>query len=68
MRVPVKDNNVTIALRKLKRKMDDNNVLQDYLAHREYVKPSVERKRKAGASRARWLKQQKNDILPKKMY
>ena len=28
----------------------------------------VERKRKAGATRARWLKQQKNDILPKKMY
>ena len=68
MRVPIKDNNVTIALRKLKRKMDDNNVLQDHLAHQEYVKPSVERKRKAGAARARWLKQQKNDILPKKMY
>ena len=48
--------------------MDDNNVLQDHLAHQEYVKPSVERKRKAGAARARWLKQQKNDILPKKMY
>jgi len=66
--IEVRDNNVGIALRKLKRKMDESNKLIEVIDRQFYEKPTTERKRKAGAARARWLKKLKEQELPKKSY
>ena len=68
MRVEVKDGNVNVALRKLKRKVDDAGTLQVVLKKQSYEKPTTTRKRKKGAARARWLKKIESESLPKKMY
>lgn len=66
--IEVRDNNVGIALRKLKRKMDESDKLIEVIDRQFYEKPTTERKRKAGAARARWLKKLKEQELPKKTY
>lgn len=66
--IEVRDNNVGIALRKLKRKMDETDKLIEVIDRQFYEKPTAERKRKAGAARARWLKKLKEQELPKKSY
>jgi small subunit ribosomal protein S21 len=66
--VEVRDDNVNVALRKFKRKIDDSERLIDYLAHEFYEKPTTERKRKAGAAKARWKKKLREQQLPKKLY
>ena len=66
--IEVRDNNVGIALRKLKRKMDESDKLIEVIDRQFYEKPTTERKRKAGAARARWLKKLKEQELPKKNY
>lgn len=68
MAVEVRDDNVNVALRKFKRKIDDSERLIDYLAHEFYEKPTTERKRKAGAAKARWKKKLREQQLPKKLY
>jgi small subunit ribosomal protein S21 len=66
--IEVRDNNVGIALRKLKRKMDESDKLIEVIDRQFYEKPTTERKRKAGAARARWLKKLKEQELPKKYF
>lgn len=66
--VEVRDGNVNIALRKLKKKLDESNKLMEVLDRQHYTKPTTERKRRAGAARARWLKKLAEQTLPKKMY
>ncbi len=66
--VEVRDDNVNVALRKFKKKVDESNKLIDVLARQHYEKPTTERKRKAGAARSRWLKKLREQELPKKMY
>ena len=66
--VEVKDGNFSVALRKLKRKIDESNKLVDVLDRQFYTKPTTERKRKAGAAKARWKKKLRDESLPKKMY
>ena len=66
--IEVRDNNIGVALRKLKRKMDESNKLIEVIDRQFYEKPTTERKRKAGAARARWLKKLKDQELPKKTY
>ena len=68
LRVEVKDGNVNVALRKLKRKVDESGLLQDLLKKQSYEKPTSVRKRKKGAARARWLKKLEAESLPKKNY
>jgi small subunit ribosomal protein S21 len=68
MFVEVKDGNVNVALRKLKRKVDDSGLLLDVLAKQHYEKPTTERKRKKGAAKARWRKKLRDQELPKKLY
>jgi small subunit ribosomal protein S21 len=59
--------NLNISLRKFKRKVDESNVLVDYVKREHYEKPTTERKRKKSAG-ARWLKKLEADSLPKKLY
>jgi small subunit ribosomal protein S21 len=66
--IEVRENNIGVALRKLKRKMDDDNKLIEVIDRQFYEKPTTERKRKKGAARARWLKKIREQELPKKTY
>ena len=68
MKVFVKDGNINVALRKLKKKVDEGGILIDHLKHQQYETPTEKRKRKKGAARARWLKKLRDQDLPKKMY
>lgn len=66
--VEVKDGNVAVALRKFKKKVDESGLLIEVVKRQHFEKPTTERKRKAGAARARWLKKLSEQQLPKKMY
>jgi small subunit ribosomal protein S21 len=66
--VEVREANINVALRKLKKKVEEGGVLLEVLANQHYEKPTTERKRKKGAARARWLKKLRDNELPKKLY
>lgn len=59
---------INVALRKFKQKVDDSGILEEVKDRMHFEKPTTERKRKAGAARARWLKKLREQQLPKKMY
>jgi small subunit ribosomal protein S21 len=64
-----KDNeNINQALRRFKKKIDDSGLLEELRAREFYEKPTTERKRKAGAAKARWNKKLREQQLPKKMF
>lgn len=54
--VEVRNNDVNGALRKFKRKVNDDGVLQTLKEKEFYEKPSEKRKKAKAAGRARWLK------------
>lgn len=66
--VEVREGNINIALRKLKKKVDESNKLIDVLKKQHFEKPTTAKKRKKGAARARWLKKLREQELPKKLY
>lgn len=67
--VIVKENeNINQALRRLKRKVDDAGTLDDLRKKEFYEKPTTEKKRKAGAAKARWRKKMIADQLPPKLF
>ena len=66
--VEVREANINVALRKLKKKVEEGGVLLEVLANQHFEKPTTERKRKKGAARARWLKKLRDNELPKKFY
>lgn len=66
--VRVVDGNVEKALRKFKKKIQEDGLLEELRARETYEKPTTERKRKKGAARARLRKQIRQQQLPKKLY
>jgi small subunit ribosomal protein S21 len=60
--------NINQALRRFKRKVDEAGTLDALRKKESYEKPTTERKRKAGAARARWKKKLRDQQLPQKMY
>lgn len=66
--VYVKDGNVEKALRKFKKKIQEDGLLEELRARETYEKPTTERKRKKGAAKARWRKQLRSQQLPKKLF
>lgn len=66
--VYVKDGNVEKALRKFKKKIQEQGLLEELRSRETYEKPTTERKRKKGAARARLRKQIRSQQLPKKLY
>ena len=56
MEVKVEDNNVTKAIRVLKRKLQRDGFFRDIKKNRFYEKPSAKRKRKEAESRRRLRK------------
>jgi len=68
LRVQVHDGSVEKALRKLKKKLTDSGKLQEVRDRQEFVKPTTERKIKAGQAKSRWKKHLRSQQLPPKMY
>lgn len=66
--VIVKDGNVERALRKFKKKIQDQGLLQELRERETYEKPTTVRKRKKSAARNRWQKQLRSQQLPKKLF
>lgn len=60
--------NITQALRRFKRKVEDAGILEDIRSKEFYEKPTTERKRRKGAAKSRWRKQLRDQQLPKKLY
>ena len=54
--VEVRNNDINGALRRFKRKVQEDGVLQEVRDRQEYVKPSIRRAKAKAAGRARWLK------------
>jgi small subunit ribosomal protein S21 len=67
-RVQVTDGNVEKALRKLKKKVTDQGLLQEIRDRQEFVKPTVKRKIAKGQAKRRWLKHLRDQQLPPKLY
>ena len=67
--VTVKENeNISSALRRFKKKIQDNRTLETLRDKEFYEKPTTARKKAKGAAKARWRKQLRDQQLPKKMY
>lgn len=63
--VEVRNNDVNFALRKFKKKVQEDGILQELRERQHFTKPSEKRKKAKAAGRARWLKKlakQKNDL------
>lgn len=56
------------AMRRFKKKIEENGMLEILRQKEFYEKPTTGRKRKAGAAKARWRKKLREQQLPKKMY
>lgn len=67
-RVIVTDGNVDKALRKFKKKITDQNLLQELRDREQYVKPSIKRKVDKGLAKRRWQKYLRDQSLPKKLF
>jgi len=66
--VYVRNDNVEQAIRKFKKKIQNNGLLLDLRAKEFYEKPTAVRKRKKAQAKARWRKQLQSQQLPKKLY
>lgn len=54
--VEVRNGNFADAMRKFKRKVQDDGRMQTVKERQEYIKPSEQRTRQKAAARSRWLK------------
>lgn len=64
----VKDDNLEKALRKFKKKVADNGVLQTLRDRETFEKPTVKRKKARAAAKNRWRKELAKQQLPKRLY
>lgn len=65
----VKDNEpIERALKRFKKKIQDNGLLQELKEREFYEKPTTARKRRKAAARNRWLKELEKNQLPQKMF
>jgi small subunit ribosomal protein S21 len=67
-RVLVNDGNFEKALRKFKKKITDQGLLQEVRERSEYVKPTVKRKIARSQAKHRWEKYLRDQRLPKRDY
>lgn len=66
--VIVNDGNVDKALRKFKKKIQDQNLLQEVREREQFVKPTVRRKLAKSQAKRRWQKYLRDQSLPKKLF
>jgi small subunit ribosomal protein S21 len=67
-RVQVHDGNVEKALRKFKKKITEQGLLQEIRDRQEFVKPTVKRKIAKSQAKQRWKKHLRSQQLPPKLY
>lgn len=68
MRVQVQHGNVEKALRKLKKKVNEDGRIQECRDRQEYTKPTTRRKKAKAAAKARWRKEVSKTSQPKRLY
>lgn len=61
--VEVRDGGFESALRKFKKKVQENGILQEVKDREFFLKPSEAKKRNRASARARWLKKQQQTNL-----
>lgn len=67
--VVVKENeNINQALRRLKKKVDESNIMEELRRREGYEKPTIKRKRAKSAAKARWQKKLREQQLPKRFF
>ena len=66
--VIVNDGNVEKALRKFKKKIAEQNLLQEVRDREQFVKPTVRRKLAKSQAKRRWQKYLRDQSLPKKLF
>jgi small subunit ribosomal protein S21 len=66
--VIVKDGNIERALRKFKKKIQEQGLLIELRERETYEKPTTRKKRKKSSAKNRWQKQLRSQQLPKKLY
>jgi small subunit ribosomal protein S21 len=59
--VEVRNNDIGWALRKFKKKVQEDGILQELRNREFFEKPSIKRKKAKAAARARWLKKLARD-------
>lgn len=67
-RVIVHDDNVEKALRKFKKKITEDGLLQEVRDRREFVKPTTQRKIDKSKAKSRWKKHLRSQTLPPKLF
>lgn len=67
-KVNVQDGNVEKALRKLKKKIAESNLLQDLQDRQTYTKPSIKRRLAKKVAVRRWQKYVNSQSLPPKSF
>jgi len=67
--VVVKENeNISQALRRFKKKVDESGLMDDLRRRESYIKPTEQRKKAKGAAKARWKKKLRDQLIPPKLY
>ena len=67
-RVIVQDGNFEKALRKFKKKITEQNLLQEVRDRQEFVKPTTQRKIAKSKAKSRWKKHLRDQQLPPKLF
>lgn len=67
-KVIVQDGNVEKALRKFKKKISEDGLLQELQNRQFYTKPTVKRKVAKAQAKRRWERLLQNQQLPKKLF
>jgi len=63
LKVEVRNNDVGFALRKFKKKIQEDGIMQELRRREFFEKPSLKRKKAKAAGRSRWLKKLPKDRL-----
>jgi len=63
LKVEVRNNDVGFALRKFKKKIQEDGIMQELRGREFFEKPSLKRKKAKAAGRSRWLKKLAKDRL-----
>ena len=61
--VEVRNNDVNKAMRKLKKKVQAEGILQEFKDRQYYIKPSEIKRRSKKAGKKRWLKKQREEAM-----
>jgi small subunit ribosomal protein S21 len=67
-KVIVQDGNVDKALRKFKKKISEDGLLQELQNRQSYVKPTIKKKLAKSQAKRRWQKYLQSQQLPPKLF